>query len=436
MKLKLVPVAFAFCALAACGGADVGPPAVAVVEVAKTPAPVLADDVPHGSWQPVARSPLKPRNNAVITWTGKEVLVFGGELFHCGGPMYGSFTCASPDDPPRRDGAAYNPAKDSWRQIARAPVPMLYATTAVVDDTVFVLMEREFFSYSLTDDTWQRLGKSPTVYSKLVTVGGVLVAYRETSSGGRDGHRDHYRDVTAELWRELPPTPKRPTFEREMVDVGGKGVLVGRPPNAKGDYSSSGLAAAVLDPTTLRWTDLKYEKGRNAANLVSYLPQPLHAADGKVVCASPRGDRLDYSRKKQPLIGGILDLGDGWSRLPERPLSAAERKARDEAEARLAELHERNGPESGTRVGADQPRIERFPWLNVGGDGFVVAGRWALDVRSGTWQHVPSDRGPVRLADASAIWAGDRVFAWGGARGTGSDTNAADGWTWRPARPD
>lgn len=63
----------------------------------------------------------------------------------------------------------------------------------------------------------------------------------------------------------------------------------------------------------------------------------------------------------------------------------------------------------------------------------MVAGRWALDVQRGKWQHVPSDKGPVNLFQASAVWAGDRVFAWGGSRGYRD--NVATGWAWRP-RPD
>ncbi len=84
--------------------------------------------------------------------------------------------------------------------------------------------------------------------------------------------------------------------------------------------------------------------------------------------------------------------------------------------------------------GTERPHIESFGWLNVGSEGFVVAGRWALDVARESWQHVPLDSGPVELSGASAVWAGDRVVAWGGER-VGAAGNSTDGWSWRPTRP-
>ncbi|MPZ70971.1 MAG: hypothetical protein GEU71_15820, partial [Actinobacteria bacterium] len=50
--------------------------------------------------------PLKGRHYHSATWTGSEVVFFGGYNYHR------SF----------RDGAAYDPALDSWRRIPRAPV--------------------------------------------------------------------------------------------------------------------------------------------------------------------------------------------------------------------------------------------------------------------------------------------------------------------------
>lgn len=54
---------------------------------------------------------------------------------------------------------------------------------------------------------------------------------------------------------------------------------------------------------------------------------------------------------------------------------------------------------------AEQPPLEHFSWLNVGGDGFAVAGRSALDVKARTWPFVPAGAGPVGLGDAAAVWA-------------------------------
>ena len=376
--------------LAACGGGDAGAPTATVTEA--PPKPSAADA--SGSWEPVAPSPspLPASAGATTVWTGEEVLVF-------------SNTVPTPG-PLRHDGAAYDPEEDSWRRLAPMPNGLNGASTAVVGDTVYFLgvLSNDFFAYSLAEDTWRRLAKPPLRAAKpavrLAVIGDAVVAFRWSADFDS---RDQVWDADAERWRALPPIPDESLTHRSMVDAGGVGVLVGRRPDTNG--RGFGLAAVTFDPDTRRWILLRFGKGRDGRGLTSHHPQqPLHAASGKVISASPDGERSWQGNNE--LLGGILDLAEGWSRLPARPLPEGQRE----------------GP------------VEQFSWLNVGGDGFVVAGGWAFDVDRGTWQPVPS-AGPVDLGAASAVWAGDRVFAWGGVKVKESPSeDVADGWTWRPHR--
>ena len=95
----------------------------------------------RGEWIRTAESPLSARTETSLAWTGEEILVLGGSLFFC--PPTAS--CAAPSTPPFRDGAAYNPLTDSWRQIADAPAGPVGSTVTVGKD-VYVFAQTSFTS--------------------------------------------------------------------------------------------------------------------------------------------------------------------------------------------------------------------------------------------------------------------------------------------------
>jgi hypothetical protein len=76
----------------------------------------------NGTWRRIADSPLSPRTRQMAVWTGREVIVWGGAVRPDG---VGGLL----------DGAAYDPATDSWRSISDAPLgaDRTSAATATVD---------------------------------------------------------------------------------------------------------------------------------------------------------------------------------------------------------------------------------------------------------------------------------------------------------------
>lgn len=71
--------------------------------------PGAAYDPATDSWRPLARPPIRLRAGHTAVWTGTEMLVWGGS---------GSL----PRQPYFADGAAYDPAADRWRRLPQAPL--------------------------------------------------------------------------------------------------------------------------------------------------------------------------------------------------------------------------------------------------------------------------------------------------------------------------
>jgi hypothetical protein len=123
-----------------------------------------AYDPRQDSWRILPRSPLAGRAGATGSWTGKELLIFGGGN---GQAMYA-------------DGAAFDPRKRSWRVIAAMPLMpglRLTFTTAIYADGQLLVWSTsqgtqgtygELYSYSPDTNLWSLIPPSaaalPAVY--------------------------------------------------------------------------------------------------------------------------------------------------------------------------------------------------------------------------------------------------------------------------------
>ncbi|MCA1843121.1 MAG: hypothetical protein LC792_07995, partial [Actinobacteria bacterium] len=85
--------------------------------------PTTTDPTALEGWRPMSPAPLEGRT-ANPVWTGREMLVWGGSS--CTGNP-----CRSPNVQALGDGAAYDPASDTWRRIAASPLTPRTASTQV-----------------------------------------------------------------------------------------------------------------------------------------------------------------------------------------------------------------------------------------------------------------------------------------------------------------
>jgi hypothetical protein len=249
-----------------------------------------AYDPARNRWRRIGTSPLAARAETSAAWTGKEMVVWGGA-----GPVSGQAT-------PLGDGAAYDPATNTWRRIADAPIAPRRLPQAAWTGTELVVWSgaepepADGAAYDPAADRWRRIATSPLAARTGATVqwtGREVVVW-----GGDSGSQGIFADGAAydpsrDAWRPLPAAAGAPRFDalsawtgKEVVVWGGLGLARDVEP-ARGQLGAlEGLAVQpapddvvpigdglAYDPSVDRWRVLEP---------VSLVPRgyPIGAWDG------------------------------------------------------------------------------------------------------------------------------------------------------------
>lgn len=214
------------------------------------------EDAVAGEWRALPEAPVEGRQNAGVVWSGEELLVWGGV--------------------PRSGGAAYDPAADTWRLLPDAPLDPREDHVAVWtgeelvvwgglaydepdDPTAPVELLNDFradgAAYDPAADTWRPLAPSPLAPragAAAVWTGTEVLIASGTGGGPDEGTFDDFTDAAAydpasDTWRELPklPSPGLREVGRDAVWTGDE-MLVG------GSRFEPGVAAAY-DPDADAW---------------------------------------------------------------------------------------------------------------------------------------------------------------------------------------
>ena len=287
--------------------ADVSAPAT----TAETTQPIDAEP------KPVAMSPLSPRSSAMAVWTGTEVLVIGGEPRSTCPP---GGDCIAPDFAPLADGAAYDPAADSWRTVADAPLNMSgNARPVVVGDLVYVLVldaswrpggTGGFLEYDTASNSWRQLPTPGDGRFEIARFGDSIVAFR--GSDEASPAPDLVFDTISATWQSLPDDPLSPSFDRTMVSVGGDLFLFAKDLVANpGSEQPSLVRTAVLDPATMTWTLRSDSEILGSESPVAVGREVIFANSG-----SADGGQVNNWGRSYP-YGGIYNVDrDEWRSLP------------------------------------------------------------------------------------------------------------------------
>jgi hypothetical protein len=228
-------------------------------------------DLLDGTSSPVAASPLSPRSDASVVWTGSEFVVWGGR--------------DGEDWPPNGlpDGAAYEPATDTWRPIAPAPVEFQSPALVTVWTGTEMIVWGDWLAqedpvgaaYDPATDTWRALSPAPIRFNdaSAVWTGAEMVVFGARLGNGNRPQTPAtgaaYEPAT-DTWRTLPDTDLSPNSTQIAWD--GERIIAM-------DY---GHEARVLDPSGTAWAPV----GRLPANQCEGGLSGAATLDGMVVVPS------------------------------------------------------------------------------------------------------------------------------------------------------
>lgn len=336
-----------------------------------------------GQWRDLPTPPLSPRASSIVVWTGREVLVVGGATKVC--PQKAVSCNISPDQ--LRDGAAYDPATDSWRPVATAPAPLSSDDEWAVADGRLVVRTGgpDWYVYDTGRDTWQRVAAPRTGGYWLSGYGSRV--YTPTRRGVE------YLDVRALTWGRLPRDPIRPALaERSVTGTPSGLVVTGLDATKPNDGVKPSLVIAdVYDGTSWKRLPPSDQTSQSFSWTGTRMVDPLPIVD-------PAG-RIHGWKRDIPM-GGTLDPATGtWGRLPA---------------ALTGDAH-------------------GWSAAGVGGPWFAVAGQVFND-DTGQVETLPKPVGAPDL-DMSADWADGRLVVFGGvdtSRGYSGDSLTNRAWVFTP----
>jgi len=334
-----------------------------------------------GAWRAMADAPILGRSQYGAAWTGSELVVWGGWATAGEATGHAFFAAA--------DGAAYDPAADTWRAIAAAPIrgrtsPELAWTGRELlviggfDDAFAPLGDGA--AYDPQTDTWRPIAPMPPEIAggHATWTGSELIAL---SANGQFGAA---YEPGADTWRALPVPPlPNDVWGAGMVWTGDEVIAIALPNGV-----SATAAGAAWDPATNEWHEL------------------------------PESPVVALNSGPPVWIGSELLIIS-------RSLSTGPPEA---------------VPPDTTYVSLYDPETERWRtagvqdvYLPIGADTWtgelLITGDAAYDPAADEWLALPSR--PPREG-STPVWSGEELLIWGGGGAGESMIHELDGFAYAP----
>lgn len=350
-------------------------------------------------WTAIAPTPtgFEARYNHTAVWTGTEMIVWGGK---------GATA--------KKDGAAYDPAKNTWRMIAPAPATFSKGRTqhsaAWTGSKMIVWggLDNDFYyglngaAYDPTTDTWTEIKASPLsgrTDADAIWLGSELLIWGGSAADGAT------YNPTTDTWTMLPAIPLSARAGAKAVWNGSALVVWSGCPGGV-VCSNDG---ATYDPTTKAWTKM----ATPPTNMDGRFDYVAIASGPSVFFWGGYGGTESGNLVKK--TGAMWAPTTGW-----KSMSLAD-----------------------TVIGPNGGRQAPLAWV-VGGklyvfSGLVESAPYAFggggiyDPATDKWTALPTLDAPAARVRATVVWTGSEAIVWGGAGFPGSiDTYLRDGARFRP----
>ncbi len=347
--------------------ASVAPPPASTSPTSAPPsAPVSAAALASYHWSALPAAPITARRDAASAWTGRQLLIWGGNY----GPR---------DDQLVGDGAAYDPTTKRWTKLPAAPI-------------------------------------SARTQMASVWTGSELFIWGGDATDGISGNGAIYNPTTMK-WRKLPAGPLSGRTGAQAVFVDGEVIVIGGDPPALSTSQQVHTDLAAFNPTTNQWTTLA-PMPLSANQLVL------------AVVAVATNDRLYAWEEWQHTTdggGGASTIYSGIDLYIFDPTRNT--WTPDVAASRPTDGLDRNNAPDGIGAalwtGTDILVPPTDPWCgDCPGPGMLGGQSRLLDPSTNTWTKIPP--GPIDdLNPETFLWTGDTVIAFN----TGAVTHGPAGWT-------
>lgn len=202
-----------------------------------------------GAFDPISKTwraidfPWKSWSGYEGVWTGHELILWGG---------------ANNFERPRRRGAIYNPATDTWRETSPAPGSGRGEHGAIWTGSEMVVWGGSNnktdlvtgLAYNPVTDAWRKTAPAPLsarVWLPLVWTGQEMIAWGGSSYSRNRADGAAY-DPALDSWRKLPPAPLSARHYHSMTWTGSEVIVFGGY-----DYHRSFRDGAAYNPATNSW---------------------------------------------------------------------------------------------------------------------------------------------------------------------------------------
>jgi len=322
-----------------------------------------------GSWRPLADAPEPIAAGRTSVWTGTEMIVSGTNP-GADGTFIDSTEVAE----------AYNPTKDTWRQLASPPKTQTSCRrSAVWTGKQMLVWGCSLTAFDPETNQWRQLPDPPTRQGIVAWTGRELIGWGGGCCGDVSDDGSAYNPET-NSWRKLASAPvsgqQSPMGAwtgRELVIFNGRGP------------DGTRVGGAAYNPKSDTW--------RRIPSQPNLRPGAIALHDGNEIHAL--GARRD-------VVFSFNPRNDGWRQLPRAELADSGLVAVWTGNRLIA---------SGSTTRAYEPHANR-------------------------WTTFSSSPLPVREG-AEAVWTGRLMIVWGGVVPTAVDTSSppkylADGAAFRP----